>query len=323
MMSLIGINQQTFVSEPDETILQCLERNNCAPPSSCRSGMCHTCMMRSVGGPPPPNSQAGLKESLQQQNYFLSCICVPNDNMEVGYADAAATPSTSIVLTEKTLLSPSIMRLRFTTDQAYEYRAGQFTNLFKDEHLTRSYSIASVPDVDDFLEFHIEKIPNGKMSSWIFDELSVGTELKISEPLGECYYSDDNKESNMLLVATGSGLAPVYGVLRDALNRSHKGEIHLYHGASIRDKLYLVDEISAIAKKYKNVHYTPSLSKDESGNIEQGRANELALNNHKDLKNWRIYLCGHPEMVSSTKRKAFLAGAALNDIHADPFEFAK
>ncbi len=322
-MPLIGINQQTFVSEPDETVLQCLERNNCAPPSSCRSGMCHTCMMRSVGGPPPVNSQAGLKESLQQQNYFLSCICVPKDNMEVGYADAAATPGTSIVLMEKTLLSPSIMRLRFTTDQAYEYRAGQFTNLFKDEHLTRSYSIASVPDLENYLEFHIEKIPNGIMSGWIFDELSVGAELKISEPLGECYYTEGYEENNMLLVATGSGLAPVYGILRDALNRGHRGEIHLYHGASGRDKLYLFDELTVITKKYKNVHYTPSLTKDVSENIQQGRANELALNDHKDLKKWRIYLCGHPEMVSNTKRKAFLAGAALNDILADPFEFAK
>jgi len=322
-MPLIGINQQTFASESDETVLQCLERNNCAPPSSCRSGMCHTCMMRSVGGPPPSNSQVGLKDSLRHQNYFLSCICVPNDDMEVGYADAAASPSISIILVEKTLLSPSIMRLRFTTDQAYEYKAGQFANLFKDECLTRSYSIASVPDIDNYLEFHIEKIPNGKMSGWIFDEFPVGTELKVSEPLGECYYSDGGEENNMLLIATGSGLAPVYGVLRDAINRGHKGEIHLYHGASDRDKLYLIDELSMIAKKYKNVYYTPSLSKNVNKNIEQGRASELALSNHKDLKNWQIYLCGHPEMVSSTKRKAFLAGAALNDIHADPFEFAK
>jgi len=322
-MPLIAINQNSYECEANETVLQCLERNDCAPPSSCRSGMCHTCMMRSIEGLPPPNSQSGLKESLQQRNYFLPCVCIPTNDMQLAYADDAAAPATEIRLIEKTLLSPSIIRLRFEATEPYEYRAGQFANLFRDEKLTRSYSIASVPNIDSYLEFHIEKIPNGEMSSWVFDELEIGHKINASEALGECYYSQQYADRNMLLVATGSGLAPIYGVLRDAIDKGHTGEIHLYHGASTRDKLYLVDELRDMANEYGNLHYIPTLTKEVLDGIEQGRANELALKKHSNLKDWRIYLCGHPEMVSSTKRKAFLAGAALNDILADPFEYAK
>ena len=37
------------------------------------------------------------------------------------------------------------------------------------------------------------------------------------------------------------------------------------------------------------------------------------------LKNWRVYLCGHPDMVKATRKQAFLAGASMKDIYADPF----
>ena len=85
--------------------------------------------------------------------------------------------------------------------------------------------------------------------------------------------------------------------------------------------------MKALAAKHKNLFYHACLSRDDSSNAskgyEPGRANELALSEHSDLKGWTVYLCGHPEMVKATQRKAFLAGASMNDIHTDSFEFAK
>ena len=53
--------------------------------------------------------------------------------------------------------------------------------------------------------------------------------------------------------------------------------------------------------------------------FEQGRANEVALKKVSDLKGWRVYLCGHPDMVNDTKKQAFLKGASMQDIFSDPF----
>ena len=321
-MPIIEFEGNKYEANPDESVLDCLTRFDCPPPSSCRSGLCHTCMMRATDGELPEGSQPGLKETLKKQKYFLACSCIPTENITVSLPDASAVPHFEATLLEKNLLTPVILQLRFSVPTGFTYKPGQFLNVFRDEHLTRSYSIASVAALENTIELHIEKIPNGELSGWLFDEFNVGDSLQLSEPLGECYYLPGNPEKNLLLVATGSGLAPLYGVLRDALNQGHQGDIYLYHGAGVADKLYLQDELKSLVNKYQNFHYIACLSGDSGEGIVKGRANEIALEAHKDLKDWRIYLCGHPLMVADTKRKAFLGGASLSDIFADPFEFS-
>ena len=322
-MPVIELDGKKYETNPDETVLDCLTRFDCPPPSSCRSGLCHTCMMRATEGVLPEKSQLGLKETLQQQNYFLACSCIPTENLTVTLPDETAVPHFEATLLEKNLLTPVILQLRFSVPDDFSYISGQFLNVFRDENLTRSYSIASVPAFENVIELHIEKIPNGKLSGWLFDEFNVGDSLQLSEPLGECYYLRGNPEKNLLMVATGSGLAPLYGILRDALNQGHQGDIYIYHGSESSEKLYLEDELKALDEKHDNFHYIPCLSGDGADGNVKDRANEKALEAHKDLKDWRLYLCGHPLMVADTKRRAFLAGASLSDIFADPFEFSE
>jgi len=321
---IIEFEENRYDCNPGETLLECLDRYNCPPPSSCQSGLCHTCLMRCLEGTPPPSSQNGLKPGLVKQGYFLPCVCYPEGDMKIALPDASAVPHARAKLISKTLLTPSIARLRFEVDEDFSYIPGQFTNIFKDEQVTRTYSIASVPAIDgNVLEFHIEKIPGGQVSQWVFDTLSEGDELQISEALGECFYQADQSERSLLLIATGSGFAPIYGIVRDAINQAHQGDIHVYHGAGLPEKLYLVEEMRALAEKQANVFYHPCLSRNAIDGLEAGRANELALAQHEDLKGWTVYLCGHPEMVKATKKKVFLAGVSMHDIHSDPFEFSK
>lgn len=321
-MAIIEFEGVKYETEADESVLDCLTRHDNPPPSACRSGLCHTCIMRATEGVPPEASQAGLKESLKLQNYFLACVCIPSQDMSVSLADESAAPHFETTVLEKNYLTPLMLQLRLSLPEGFSYFAGQFLNVFRADDLVRSYSIASVPGIDNYIELHIEKIENGVMSTWLFDELNVGDKLQLSEALGECYYLPGKPEKKLLMVATGSGLAPIYGVLRDALEQGHQGEIHVYHGSANKDKLYLVDELKELAKQHANVYYTPCLSRDAGEGFTQERANEIALAQHSDLAGWRLYLCGHPQMVSDTKRKAYLAGAALNDIFSDPFEFS-
>ena len=76
-----------------------------------------------------------------------------------------------------------------------------------------------------------------------------------------------------------------------------------------------------LEKKYPNFHYTPCLSgqTESDGDYAEGRAHDVALARIENLKGWRVYLCGHPEMVNQTKRIAYLKGASLSDIYADAF----
>ena len=151
-------------------------------------------------------------------------------------------------------------------------------------------------------------------------QLQPGDKVEISPATGDCFYTPGQPEQNLLLVGTGTGLAPLYGILREALRQDHRGQIQLYHGSSTVDGLYLQEELQAIAKAHDNVHYHPCISRGTPpAGVTSGRANERALTENSKLSGWRIYLCGREDMVKDMQKKTFLAGASMKDIYADPF----
>lgn len=319
-MPKITYSEQSYECRGDESVLECLARHGVELSSSCRAGVCQTCMIKATTGTPPAEAQKGLKPQLQRQGYFLACICTPIEDLTVSAADEDSLPRISATVIDKTRFTGAIVRLRLKPESGFDYRPGQFINLHRDDGLTRSYSIASLPQ-DGYLELHVEHIPGGRMSGWVMNELAVGDTVRIDGPHGECFYIDADPEQNLLLVGTGTGLAPLWGIVRDALAQGHRGQIHLFHGSRRRAKLYLMDELRQLAETHDNFFYTPCISGPDTGGLAAGRANEFALSRFAKLDGWRIYLCGHPEMVNNTKKQAFLAGAAFDQIHADPFTF--
>ncbi|MDO9105389.1 MAG: FAD-binding oxidoreductase [Methylovulum sp.] len=304
----------------NETVLDALLKANIPIPYGCRQGVCQSCLMRSLDVTPPVAAQIGIKDTLQKQNYFLACCCHPEQDMTVSLPDQQDTWFEASVI-QKQQLSPEIIRLTLQYNAELSFFAGQFVNLQRLDGLTRSYSIANSSRHEKILEFHIRRLPNGQFSSWAHDELQPGTTLTLTEARGSCHYLPGRAQQPLLLIGTGSGLAPLYGIIHDALAQGHAGSIHLYHGSRNSEGLYLIDEMQELAKQYANFNYTASVSgacATETG-FAQGRAHELALNAVQSLKGWRVYLCGHPEMVNQSKRMAYIKGASLGDIYADAF----
>ena len=76
-----------------------------------------------------------------------------------------------------------------------------------------------------------------------------------------------------------------------------------------------------MAGSHDNFTYVSCVSGDETRDCDRaGRAEVIALSDHPDLKDWRIHICGYPPMVAGARKKAYLLGANLADIYADPFE---
>lgn len=304
-----------------DTVLDSLTVHGVPIPHACRAGVCQSCLMQAIDGTPPVASQKGLKDTLKAQNYFLACACTPDQDLVVALPGTALGKVKAAVL-DLAPLSKEIMRVRLARAPGYDARPGQFLNLYHDDGLVRSYSIASLPD-EGYLELHVRRIAAGQMSNWIHDQLRVGDTVDISAARGDSFYLAGRPDQALLLIGTGSGLAPLYGILRDALAQGHSGPIWLFHGSRHARGLYLIDALRALAASYPNFHYVPCISgREPAPDACPGRANEVALQLCADLKNWRIFLCGNPDMVGAAKRKAFLAGAALTDIFADPFSYA-
>ena len=117
-------------------------------------------------------------------------------------------------------------RLRLRPEGSFDYQPGQYVQLRRPDGLARSYSLASLPR-EGWLELHVRRVTDGRMSSWIFDELHVGGRLELRGPFGDCHYEPGRPEQPLLLAGLGTGLAPLYGIARDALESGHTGPVQL------------------------------------------------------------------------------------------------
>ena len=318
-MTIVTFENKHYELNSGESVLSGLQRHGESIPSSCCSGICQTCLLLAVKGTVPTEAQKGLKSTLQKQNYFLACICTPATDIEVALPGDEVRHRVSARVIGKEFLNENVFRLRLACEEPFNYFPGQFIRLHRPDGLVRSYSLAGVPE-DKILELHIRHLPDGKMTTWLKEQVNTGDMVKIEGPSGDCFYLAGNEQQNLLMIGTGTGLAPLIAITRDALQKGHQGPIHLYHGSHQPEGLYLVTELKALAKQYSNFHYTPCVSSGSSlVGYEMGRANDVALRNHPNLKDWKAYLCGHPDMIANTKRKIYLGGASLSDIYSDPY----
>lgn len=225
------------------------------------------------------------------------------------------------IIHAKKLLTPDVCQLLLEPEIVFPYRPGQYINLTGLNGLVRSYSLASIPSEDYFLELHIRRVNGGELSNWIFDALHPGDEVRIAGPYGNCYYREGSTEQPLLLIGTGTGLCPLTGIVRDALNRGHLGDIYLYHGGLTASDLYLHHTLGTLAQQHRNFHYLGCIGPFAQvfGTV-TGHPHHIARERHPDLHGWSVFIAGNPDFVAQAQDMALKNGAAPTDIHSDPFE---
>jgi NAD(P)H-flavin reductase/ferredoxin len=316
-MPTIHYAGQDLAVRPGETVLDCMLRNGIAISHSCKAGACQSCLVKGSGGPVPEAAQRGLKDTLRAQGYFLACSCLPIGDITVSPVGPAERTRARITGLES--LNSDVLRVRLRTDVPFDYHAGQFVSLFREDGLARSYSLASLPHEND-LELHVRKISGGAMSGWLHDGALPETPVWLQGPSGNCFYLSGNADQPLLLAGTGTGLAPLYGIVRYALQNGHTGPIWLFHGALKPSGLYLINELTELARAHANFHYVRSvLHDDDSDEVEVGELDKCILDRFASLAGWKGYVCGDPALVNSLRRKLFLAGMASKAIYADAF----
>lgn len=316
MTFTVRYGDRSFPAAAGESVLDALLAGGVEAAHSCKSGSCGTCMLRAVGGGVPAEAQHGLKDSWKARGYFLPCVCRPAADIAIAPPEADARRGASIAVIEP--LSASVARVRLTCGDLADFHAGQYVTILREGKPARNYSIASLSQGE--LEIHVRLIPGGQMSGWFHEAARPGDRVSIQGPSGDCFYVGGDAAQPLLLAGTGSGLAPLYGILLDALRAGHRGPIHLFHGAVRRAGLYLVEELRSLARSNPQLVYTPTvLEGGDAEGIRVGAIDQVVLGSLPKLKGWRAFLCGDPGIVQSLRKRIFLAGAASRDIHADAF----
>jgi ferredoxin-NADP reductase/ferredoxin len=320
-MTDIKFYDRTVKLQDGETVLDGLLRHGIEVPNGCRAGACQACMMQVQEGELPRNSQVGLKNTQQSQGFFLSCQCKPSGPLAICFTDQGKTQISAKVI-DKEKVSAQVLRVRL--EQVLDFRSGQYLNIWHDvgdKPLVRSYSIASVPQIENFIELHIKIIPDGRFSRWAADELDVGSQLNIQGALGSCFYVADDPHKPLLFLGIGTGLAPLYGILRDALLQGHQGSISLVLGARTPENFYLREELNALERDYPqlDVNFVCQSASAYPGDIDNTDIYQFVKRQFPNTKGVKTYLCGAESFVRKMKKQIFLSGAAMGDIHADAF----
>ena len=327
-MPKLTFKSSTFTLNKYESVLDCLLRNKQYIPYACRAGMCQACLVKAVNCEATPESKKWIKESLQQKGYTLGCQWVPDTDVEVALPTVEEfSVSTSIRSLDK--LNSSVIRLVLNVlskDAMFHYYPGQYVTLINPEGIARSYSVANNYEQDQCLEFHISDTAHGTFTNWLFNKALVGDILHMRGPSGDCYYHNSGAEDFPIIMAgTGTGLAPLYAILVDALGKEHQGEISLFHGGRTSDHLYYSKQIEKLKENHPNLHYFPCVKEDKGktkiDNLQIGSVEDV-INDNIDtgtLSRTRVFLCGAPDFVHGMRKQIFLKGANSSNIYCDPF----
>ncbi|MNI71665.1 NAD(P)H-flavin reductase [compost metagenome] len=134
------------------------------------------------------------------------------------------------------------------------------------------------------------------------------------------YHEEDWRP--LIMVATGTGIAPIKAILESLLDKEDCPPVTLYWGMRTQADLYLQDEIAGWAGRLYEFNFVPVLSRaDASWQGRRGHVQDAIAEDHDDLSEHAIYLCGAPAMIQDAKHVLAGRGASLDHIYADSFTF--
>ena len=318
---------QSFEVAAGEAVLEAALRGDVALPHECQFGGCGTCRVRLVEGTVGYEDELpmGLTPEEAEAGYALACQARPTSDLVISAEQAIACSSptrVNAVVEEVCALGPDVtrLRLRLPEDAGLVYLPGQYMNVQLGDGRHRSFSMASKPDGNS-VDFHVRRIPGGHFTDRYLPSLQGGAALEVELPLGHFrLHAEDYRP--LLMVATGTGLAPIKSMLESLMGDDDCPPVSLYWGMRTEADLYLHDEIQRWAERLYEFQYVPVLSRaSDSWTGRRGHVQDAVLADLPNLSEHSIYLCGSPAMIADAKIAFVGSGASMDHLYADSFVF--
>lgn len=319
------IDGQTIDVAPRETILQAALRHGIDFPHSCRVGGCAACKCRLLDGRVRQLTDATyiLSDEDLDQHCILACQSIPRGHVHIALDRAAGAKvhRTSAKVIAREHLTHDIACITLQFEQAMPYKAGQFATLaFAGlPGVARSYSLASPPSPDGRARFYVRKVPGGIFSSHAHEAPLLGETVSVEGPHGDFWLRPG--EAPLLMVAGGSGLAPIIAMLKACASQGRARATTLVFGARTSRDLYEIDALQSLKAAWGAAFdYTLVLSEEPLGSSWTGaRGLVTDVLDHATARDADIYLCGPPAMVDAARHRLLALGAAGHRIRADRF----
>ncbi|MHB8254214.1 MAG: CDP-6-deoxy-delta-3,4-glucoseen reductase [Acidiferrobacter sp.] len=323
-----------FDASPGETILEAALREGFHLPYSCRNGACGTCKGRVVSGTVVHGEYEpkAISAAERAAGIALFCRAVPQEAVviearEIGVAKDIIIKTLPCRVARMEKLAPDVMRLllKLPQNERLQYLAGQYVDILLKDGRRRGFSFANAPSDDEFLELHIRHVPGGLFSGHVFTAMKERALLRFEGPLGTFFLREEST-APAILMAGGTGFAPMKAILEQAFHVGSERPLHLYWGARTRADLYLHDMALAWAQTYAQFRYTPVLSQprpEDHWNGRVGYVHAAVAADWPDLAGHEVYASGPPQMIEAASGIFQKQGLRPETFYYDAFNYAK
>lgn len=332
-VQLLINNEKEFTVRGGSSLLSTLIEEKIFIPSACGGkGTCGYCKVtvHEGGGPVLATETPFLTKEEIETDVRLSCQCKVKENIKIEIPEELFNVKEyEVVLEEMEDMTDTIKRLRFRLPEGEEikFKPGQFVQLMapeyegNDEEVYRAYSIASSAADKHHIELFIGYVPDGIATTYVHQHLKVGDTVKINGPYGDFYYQEDN-DREMILVAVGTGIAPIISILNHMKENDIQRKAVFYFGAKTPDDLFLLDYFKDLEETLYDFKFIPTLSRvteEHNWTGDKGRVNNALDTYLMDSENKEAYLCGNPPMIKSVIASLKAKGLDEELIYFDEF----
>jgi CDP-4-dehydro-6-deoxyglucose reductase, E3 len=321
----------TLTVNAGESVLDAALRLGFDVPHACRQAVCGICRGRVLSGAllyEEDVTPYGLFDQEVADGYVLLCLAMPASDATIEWHDIRAPGEFAV-----TKLSCPVQALTPLADDTWrvllgvpkytraQFHAGQYLQLLMPDASGsgtsgRAFSIASAPEQTDVIELHVRAMADHESAQEVIRHLQSRSVVTIELPFGNGRLPAT--ERPLLMIAGGTGFAPMKALIESSIARGEMRTLHLYWGAGTPAAFYWHQELQALAEAHPRLHYVPVLHRaDPSWTGAVGLPHELAAAQHPDLSRYEIFVSGSEGMARAVYRDYQQRGVADTQLHCD------
>jgi ferredoxin-NAD(P)+ reductase (naphthalene dioxygenase ferredoxin-specific) len=302
-----------------ETLLETLRRAQVPISYSCQDGRCGLCRCIVI-----PGRHSNLSDRVDSSP-VLACQTrlIEDGTVELlDIADIVVHPA-RIVAARVIAVEPSardVRMVRLDPQGIFEFSPGQYVEVRWTRDLERVYSIDHSPG-DPEIRLHVRIYPGGRASQFVDTQLQAGDKVRLRGPLGSCYLRHRHN-GPVVMVSSGTGLAPMLSLLRDWAAARMTNPLRVYAGFTAAEEVYGLRDLQDLRNQVPSMRLSVLVAQGplpkgaQRGLVTDGISADLG-----NLDDWQAYLFGSPVAVEASVRLLKSKGIEEKRMHADPFHF--
>lgn len=325
-------NDHTFHVQANESVLNAAIDAGFNLPYGCRNGACGACKGKVLIGEVAHLNQQGsaLTQADIEAGMALFCCATPLTDLVIESREMAGDTIRPRILPvrvekmEKRSHDVMALFLKLPSNERLQFMAGQYIEFIMKDGKRRAFSLANAPHDDQFLELHLRLVPGGAFTEYVFNEMQEKAILRIEAPFGSFYLREDSQKP-IVMVAGGTGFAPIKGIIEHLIHQNIEREVTLYWGAKTREDLYMLDLPNAWASMMPHIKFVPVLSEPLATDDWKGRlglVHQAVLEDFADLSAYEVYCCGAPGMIDAALKDFQAQGLPAEAFFSDAFTYA-